>query len=58
MDVQLRFAERQRSLEENAAVGVRSGDQRASMMRWFMENIDKLQALIDAGAPQSKQANG
>lgn len=58
VDVQLRFAERQRSLEENAAVGVMSGEQRASMMRWFMENIDKLQALIDAGAPQSKQANG
>ena len=58
VDVQLRFAERQRSLEENAAVGVMSGEQRASMMRWFMENIDKLQALIDAGAPQSKQSNG
>ena len=58
VDVQLRFAERQRSLEENAAVGVMSGEQCASMMRWFMENIDKLQALIDAGAPQSKQSNG
>ena len=55
VDVQLRFAERQRSLEENAAVGVMSGEERARLMRWFQENAGKLQALIDA---QEQQGDG
>ena len=53
--VQAAAQERQREIEDRAAVGVMSGEERARLMRWFQENAGKLQALIDA---QEQQGDG
>ena len=49
---QLDAAKRQRQIEEAAAVGVMSGEERARLMLWFQANAPKLQALIDANEAQ------
>ena len=50
--VQAAAQDRQRDIEERAAVYLMSGEERARLMLWFQANAPKLQALIDANEAQ------